>query len=201
VWITGERDLYLAAGLLDWYSINVGQLRVVYEATGEYMAIAVRDGLAAQNIGSVQLLNEIPMKPGFTFGARPWAEILVRDADLTQAIEVVAEVEQSLNGDADSQLYPPAINLRPAVWPKAAWISFLLLLPAIASASLVLVFGLAFLNLRLLRNATVAALGGLLALPVFALWLVVCSIPGLIRLVAALCRQLINALIRLGEPD
>jgi hypothetical protein len=162
----------------------VGQLKVVYQATSEFMAVAVRDELAAHNIFSVQLLNEIPMHQGFTFGALPWAEILVSEEDLPQAREVVSELELTMNGDSTSQPYPPNLKLNTTKWPGVVWVSLLVLntvLQVITIAWILLII----LNWRMLSRHVLAALGGLLALPVILAWLIINAIPWFIRTVVS----------------
>lgn len=162
------------------YTINVGQLKVVYQATSEFMAIAMRDELAAHGIASVQLLNEIPMHPGFTFGALPWAEILVSEDDLLQARDVVAELEITMNGDSTSQPYPPVLKFNTTAWFGVVLIALLVLnivLQIITIAWILLII----LNWRMLHRHVLAALGGLLALLVILAWLIINAIPWFIR--------------------
>lgn len=165
----------------------MGQLRVVYEAGSEYMAIAMRAELVAHGIGSVQLLNEIPMNPGFTFGARPWAEILVSAEEVAEARAVVAECGLALNGSATAQPYPPAFSFNTAAWlgyPFISLLVFLLVLDLTSMFSVVLVvmlIAITALNWRMLFRETMAAVGGMLALPIILGWLIIGAVQWLIR--------------------
>jgi len=186
------------------YTLFVGQLKVVYQATSEFMAIAVRDELAAHGIGSVQLLNEIPMHPGFTFEVRPWAEILVREHDLPQAREIVTGLELVMNGDATSTPYPPKLKFNTTALLGVVWISLLvirgvlgILIPKYGlwqdhisplwgliiwtAPDAVLGILLIILNWRVLRKHVTVAIGGLLGLLVILAWLIINAIPWFIR--------------------
>ncbi len=96
----------------------MGQLTPIYHAASDYLATCVQHELAAHGIGSVVLHNEIPLHTGFTFGARPWAEVLVREEDLAAAGEIVADLEAMLVAEdtCSADPYAPAINIRTATW-------------------------------------------------------------------------------------
>ncbi len=159
------------------------------------MALAVRDQLEARGIHSVQLLNEIPMQPGFTFELRPWADVLVDERQYDAAQQVVAELESSIAEDeAPAADWPPTIRVRTTPGLGAAWAallaaSYLLLLISNIYAlelsyigsprglfiwlapDFLLMIGLAALNWRLLQRALLATLAAMAALPVLACWL------------------------------
>lgn len=177
------------------YTLSVGQLRVVYQATGEYMALAVRDQLEARGIHSVQLLNEIPMQPGFTFALRHWADVLVEEQQVAEARRVIADFEAAADGaDGPRADWPPHIKVHTTPGLGAVWVAvlassyILLLISNIYGLELsdigsprgvfiwlapdfLLMIGLAVLNWRMLARELLAALAALAALPVLAGWL------------------------------
>ena len=75
----------------------------IYRASDEFHALTIRDLLLQSGIGAMIRSEEIPMSGGFTILRRPWGEVLVEEADVNKAIELIAGFEGTLGelGEAD----------------------------------------------------------------------------------------------------
>lgn len=159
------------------------------------MAIAARDELAANGIHSVQLLNEIPMQPGFSFELRHWADVLVEEQQVAEARRVIVDFEAAADGaDGPRADWPPHIRVHTTPGLGAAWVALLAISYILVMVSnicglalsdigspygfftwlapdMLLLLCLAALNWRMLLRELLAALAALAAIPVLAGWL------------------------------
>lgn len=161
-------------------------------APNAYLAGALEDALQAAGIACVQLTNEIPMAPGFNFGAGPYAEIFVQSSDELQARQVLADVQQTISGAEHdcATAFPAVINVRstPLIgrlllmgWVVVIGFSAgnllggyyvsVLFYPSLYVLDAVITIALIYVNWPRVQRL-VSSLGvGLLALPVVALYM------------------------------
>jgi hypothetical protein len=87
----------------------------LYAAPSEYMALSLREALAAAGIPCLLFSNELPMEPGFNFGAdAAYADVYVTEEDAVQAREIAQDVRGTLCAEDSGAetAYPRRINLR-----------------------------------------------------------------------------------------
>lgn len=113
----------------------MSRLVTLYLAPNAYIAEALRGALAEARIGCIVRSNEIPMEPGFTFGALySYAGVLIDEEDLPKAREVMEDLQGAICGESHDceTVYPPRINLHgyPLLGPVvlAGWCASLVLI-------------------------------------------------------------------------
>jgi hypothetical protein len=64
-------------------------LTTVYTAQDEFLALSIRDLLAADGIQCLLFSNELPGFGGVTWLDRPWGEVRVEEEDADRALELI----------------------------------------------------------------------------------------------------------------
>lgn len=91
----------------------------LYAAPSEYMALSVREALEVAGVPCVLFSNEIPMRPGYNFGANwAYADLYIEAQDqaiaravLQDTIAIMCAADHGAETD-----YPHRINLRGHEW-------------------------------------------------------------------------------------
>lgn len=88
---------HVAVGAHDTKGIpSGGEVVKLCDVGGEFPARLITELLAEEAIGAVVQSNEMPLEPGWNFGARPWGQVLVLDADLPRASEIVRKLNEEI---------------------------------------------------------------------------------------------------------
>lgn len=91
----------------------------LYAAPSEYMALGVQEALSAWSVPCLLFVNEIPMRPGYNFGA-DWAYadlyIVAEDQAIANAVlHDTLEIMCATDGSAQAD-FPRRISLRGREW-------------------------------------------------------------------------------------
>jgi hypothetical protein len=73
-----------------------GEVVKLCDVGGEFPALLITQLLAADGIGAVVQSDEMPLQPGWNFGARPWGRVMVLDADLPRASEIISDLNEEI---------------------------------------------------------------------------------------------------------